>query len=265
MSNHKQQKIKMPIVFVGHGSPMNAIEKNEFSIKWNNIGKQLPVPKLILCISAHWETEGTHITAMKNPRTIYDFYGFPEELYKINYPAPGSPERADEIKKATAETEVLLDNQWGLDHGCWSVLYHMYPKANIPVLQLSLDHTKPPEYHYNLAKQLSSLRDQKVLIIGSGNMVHNLRMIDWNDEAFDWALEFDNKLTGLIKNRDHSPLINYSSLGEAAKLSIPTNEHYLPLLYILALQEDNEQIHFFNERVTLGSISMRGVIIGGER
>ena len=263
MSNHESQNIKMPVIFVGHGSPMNAIEKNEFSIKWNNIGSQLPVPELILCISAHWETDGTHVTAMKDPRTIHDFYGFPEDLYKINYPAPGSPERAEETKKIITETEVVLDNQWGLDHGCWSVLYHMYPQANIPVVQLSLDRTKPPEYHYNLAKQLAALRDKKVLIIGSGNMVHNLRMIDWNDKVFDWALEFDNKLAGLITNCEHAPLINYSFLGAAAKLSIPTNEHYLPLLYILALQEDKEHVQFFNEQITLGSISMRGVIIGG--
>ncbi|MDO9000069.1 MAG: 4,5-DOPA dioxygenase extradiol [Bacteroidota bacterium] len=259
---------QMPVLFIGHGNPMNAINNNEFVNTWKTVAEKLPKPKAILCISAHWETNGTFVTAMKTPRTIHDFGGFPKELFETQYPAPGSPEFAIETKQTIKKTTVGLDEMWGLDHGTWSVLKPMYPKADIPVFQLSLDYNKPPQYHYELAKELASLRKKGVLIIGSGNMVHNLGMVkatsmeDLDKEfGFDWALEMNAIFKNKIIERDHRALINYESLSKSAKLAIPTSEHYLPLLYSLALQEKDEQATFFNDKAIAGSLTMTSVLI----
>ena len=254
---------KMPALFVGHGNPMNAIEDNEFSRAWEEVGKTLPRPKAILCVSAHWETAGTQVTAMERPQTIHDFGGFPRALYQKQYPALGAPDLARLIKEVVTETQVRSDTDWGLDHGAWSVLCRMYPNADIPVVQLSLDGTKEPEHHYALGKELRVLRDQGILIVGSGNIVHNLRLVDFSqDGGYDWAVEFDETIKRLILARDHDSIIHYHTLGQAARLSIPTNEHYLPLLYVLALQEEQDQARFFADRLTSGSLSMRSLWIG---
>ena len=256
---------KMPVLFLGHGSPMNAIEENEFVSGFRKVGNEITKPNAIMCISAHWETRGTQVTAMQNPRTIHDFRGFPKELYEVQYPANGSPELAQETQRAISQTEVHLDEHWGLDHGTWSVIKHMYPDADVPVIQLSLDYTKPASYHFELARQLSPLREKGILIVGSGNIVHNLGKIDWqrlNDYfGYDWANEANTKIKGLIENGDFAALINYEKLGSAFKLAIPTPEHYLPLLYILALQRKQEAISFFNDKAIGGSISMTSVKI----
>ena len=255
---------KLPVLFVGHGNPMNAIEENEFSQGWRELGKKLPTPKAILCISAHWETKGTFVTAMEKPKTIYDFGGFPEELFKAQYPAPGSPAIAKEVQSTVKSINVGLDNdQWGLDHGCWSILKPMFPNADIPVLQLSIDYTKPAQWHYDLAKELAALRSKGVLIVGSGNIVHNLGRIDWRNPngVFDWAEEFNTKVKSSISTKDHKSLVNYSTLGKAASLSIPTPEHYLPLLYTLGLQDDKDETSFFNDKTVMGSIAMTSVLI----
>ncbi|MDP4219685.1 MAG: 4,5-DOPA dioxygenase extradiol [Bacteroidota bacterium] len=252
----------MPVLFVGHGSPMNAIEDNEFSTGWMNVGKSLPKPKAILCVSAHWQTRGTMVTAMEKPQTIHDFGGFPKALFDKQYPAPGSPEFAKETKELIKKTSVSLDEDWGLDHGTWSVLARMFPNADIPTYQLSLDYTQPPEYHYELAKELQELRKKGILIIGSGNIVHNLRMVRLEmPDGFDWAVEFDDKIRKALEERDHKSIIHYEDYGSIAKLSIPTNEHYLPLLYAIALQQKNENLAFFNAKNLGGSISMRSLII----
>lgn len=260
--NNRSNADKMPVVFIGHGSPMNAIEDNEFSQAWMEIGALLPKPEMILCVSAHWETNGTYVTAMANPQTIYDFYGFPDVLYRVSYPAPGSPAWADTVQETISQTEVRLNQDWGLDHGSWSVLRRLFPQADIPVLQLSLDRSKPADYHYRLGRELASLRAQGVLIVGSGNIVHNLHLVEWSDTAFEWAEAFDRHVADLILKRDHAPLANYTTLGAVARLAIPTNEHYLPLLYTLALQDEEEEVQFFADKVTLGSISMRSLVIG---
>jgi len=256
-----QIKEKMPALFVGHGSPMNAIEDNEFSRAWAEVGKALPRPNAILCISAHWETAGTLVTAMEQPKTIHDFGGFPPALYEMQYPAPGSPELARLIQGTVKKVQLGLDQDWGLDHGTWSVLCRMFPNADVPVVQLSLDRTQEPAFHYALGRELRALRNKGILIVGSGNMVHNLRMMAWQDEAYDWAIEFDETLKQLILSGDHDSIIHYQSLGKAARLGVPTNEHYLPLLYVLAVQDQQEHIRFFTDRMTLGSISMRSVWI----
>jgi len=252
----------MPVLFVGHGNPMNAIEENEFSKTWADIGTRLPIPKAILCVSAHWLTSGTKVTAMEKPQTIHDFGGFPQDLFDVQYPSPGSPELAAETKKIITKTQVELDYEWGLDHGCWSVLNKMFPAANIPVYQLSIDYYKEPQYHYDLAKELAVLRKKGVLIIGSGNIVHNLRLVKWQDTAYDWAIEFDTKMKAFIENGDHQSVVKYKDLGKAAELSVPTNDHFLPLLYSLALKEKNEAPAFFNEKNTMGSVSMRSMQFG---
>lgn len=257
---------KMPVMFIGHGSPMNAIEDNEFVHEWRVIGKSLPRPDAILCISAHWETRGTFVTAMVKPITIHDFGGFPRTLFDVQYPAPGSPELAKEIKHIIKSTEVGLDEKWGLDHGSWSVIKHLYPKADVPVIQLSLDYSQKPQYHYNLAKELASLRNKGVLIIGSGNIVHNLGMVVWDklntdDYSFDWAQEAREKMKNYIVDGDHQSLINYKSQGREFKLSIPTPEHFLPLLYILALKDQSEKVSFFNDKTIAGSLAMTSVKI----
>lgn len=253
---------KMPALFVGHGSPMNATEDNEFSLSWAELGRTLPKPHSILCISAHWETDGSRVTAMETPKTIHDFHGFPQPLYEIRYPAPGSPALAALVRATVGKTAVRLDEDWGLDHGTWSVLCRMFPAADIPVVQLSLNRTQDAAFHYALGRDLRGLRERGVLVVGSGNIVHNLRLMTWKDTAFDWALEFDDTVKRLILSGDHDAIINYDRLGQAANRSIPTNEHFLPLLYILALQEAEDAATFFAEKVTLGSISMRGVRIG---
>ncbi len=258
---------KMPVLFLGHGSPMNAIEENEFVEGFRNIAKSIPKPTAILCVSAHWETPGTFVTAMELPKTIHDFGGFPQALFDVQYPAPGSPALANEIKSLITTTSVKLDYNWGLDHGAWSVIKHMYPKAEIPVVQMSLDYSQKPQYHYNLMKELALLRKKGVLIIGSGNMVHNLRLVAWDkfnsdNYAFDWALEASEKMKKYILAGDHLPLINYSSQGKSFELAILTPEHYLPLLYALALKEENEDIKLFNDKAVAGSLTMTSVIIG---
>jgi 4,5-DOPA dioxygenase extradiol len=261
-ASEKNSDAIMPVLFVGHGSPMNAIEDNEFSREWAVVGNKLPHPKAILCVSAHWQTRGTMVTVMEKPQTIHDFGGFPQELFDKEYPAPGTPQFAKETKDIIKKTSVGLDSDWGLDHGTWSVLAKMFPKADIPTFQLSLDYTQAPEYHYDLAKELAELRKKGVLIIGSGNIVHNLRMVRFDkEEGFDWAIEFDSKIKEALEKRDHNSIIHYDSYGQAAKLSIPTNEHYLPMLYAIALQEKHEELSFFNAKTMAGSVSMRSLII----
>ena len=253
----------MPVLFVGHGNPMNAITDNEFSRGWREAGKSLPKPVAVLCVSAHWETKGTYVTAMENPPTIHDFGGFPPELYEVQYPASGSPGLANETKKNVRSAEVGLDFDWGLDHGCWSVFRHIFPECDVPVIELSLDSTKPPRWHYDLAKELAPLREKGVLIAGSGNIVHNLRMIDWRaTEGSDWARQADETLRGLIAGEDAERLIDYRSLGREVQMGVPTPEHYIPLLYALALRQEGERVSFFNERTELGAISMTSFRIG---
>lgn len=254
---------KMPVLFVGHGNPMNAIEDNEFSRTWKSLGKELK-PSYILCISAHWESKGTFVTGEQKPKTIHDFGGFPQALFDAKYPSPGSPELAKTIQTLVTEAPIHLTEKWGLDHGTWSVLLPMFPEANIPVLQMSLDRNLSPQKMYDLAKQLAPLRKKGVLIIGSGNIVHNLRyarISEANPTPYDWALEFDALSKKLIDARDHESLINFRKLGHAADMSIPTDEHYLPMLYTLALQEKNENIRYFNETLAFASGSMRSFII----
>lgn len=268
ITNAMGSTAQMPLLFMGHGSPMNAIEENEFVTGFRNIGKTITKPNAILCVSAHWETAGTFITAMEHPQTIHDFGGFPQALYDVKYPAPGNPLLAKETKELIKKTKVELDEKWGLDHGCWSVVKHLYPDADVPVLQLSIDYRQTPQYHYELAKELASLRKKGVLIIGSGNMVHNLRMVAWDklDEtyAYDWAAEANEKIKSFISTGDHQPLINFRSQGKAFDLAIPTPEHYLPLLYILGLKEEDEKISFFNDKPVAGSLTMTSVKIEKE-
>jgi 4,5-DOPA dioxygenase extradiol len=257
----------MPVLFLGHGSPMNAIEENDFVFEFRKLGKALTKPKYILCISAHWETKGTFVTAMTNPKTIHDFGGFPQALYDIQYPAPGSPELAKLTQATVCNTDIGLDYKWGLDHGAWTVIKHLYPLADVPVIQMSLDYSKPAQYHYDLARELNVLRKKGVLIIGSGNMVHNLGLVAWNrlngePYAYDWALEASHKMKSFIMSGDHDKLINFRSQGRSFELAIPTPEHYLPLIYTLALKDDNENISFFNDQPIGGSLTMTSVKIG---
>ncbi len=257
---------KMPVLFLGHGSPMNAIEENEFVSGFRNVAQTIPKPNAILCVSAHWETKGTFVTAMQNPPTIHDFGGFPKALFDVQYPAPGSPDLAKETQSLITKTEVGLDDKWGLDHGAWSVIKHLYPTADIPVIQLSLDYSKTPQYHYELAQEIKSLREKGVLIIGSGNMVHNLRMVEWrrlNDTfGFDWAVEANEQMKSHILSGDHQPLIHFRSQGRAWDLAIPTPEHYLPLLYSMALREESDSVSLFNDQPVAGSLTMTSVKIG---
>lgn len=257
---------QMPVLFLGHGSPMNAIEENEFVEGFRTIGKGIPKPNAILCVSAHWETRGTFVTAMENPPTIHDFGGFPKALFDVQYPAPGSPELARETKNIVKKTEIGLDDKWGLDHGAWSVIKHLYPNANIPVIQMSLDYYQTPQYHYDLAKELASLRKKGVLIVGSGNMVHNLRMVAWDklntdNYGYDWAIEASDKMKKFILSGDHQQLVNFQSQGKEFNLAIPTPEHYLPLLYSLALKGENERVSLFNDKAVGGSLTMTSLKI----
>jgi len=253
---------QMPVLFLGHGNPMNAIEDNEFSLAWQDAARQIPQPKAILCISAHWETQGTQVTAMEAPRTIHDFYGFPRPLFEKQYPAPGSPELAARIMELVGKSRVSPDHSWGLDHGTWSVLCRMYPQADVPVVQLSLDRSPENTYHYQLGQALQPLRQEGVLIIGSGNIVHNLRMMVWEDTAFDWAVEYDARVKQWILEGDYESIIHYEKYGKAALLAVNSAEHYLPLLYILGLKEKDELISFFADKIWGGSLSMRCVRIG---
>jgi 4,5-DOPA dioxygenase extradiol len=266
-SSLNDQEQLMPVLFIGHGSPMNGIEDTEFSRRWTQMAKEIPTPKAVLVVSAHWFTKGTQITAMDFPKTIHDFGGFPQALFDVQYPAPGNPVLAKETAELLHSANITLDHDWGLDHGTWTVVRHMYPEAKIPVLQLSIDYTKGPQYHYDLAKELYALRKKGVLIIGSGNMVHNLRMVAWdklNDQeyAYDWAKQMNNKFKELIQAGDHNPLINYTGLGKEAMLAIPTPEHYLPLMYTLGLKTNKDSVSFFNDKAVGGLLTMTSVKLG---
>ena len=257
----------MPLLFIGHGSPMNAIEENEFVQGFRDTASRIVKPKAVLCISAHWETPGTFVTAMPNPRTIHDFGGFPKPLYEVTYPAKGDPKLADQIAQQVKGANIGFDHEWGLDHGAWTVLRHFYPNADVPVVQLSLDYKQGPAYHYQLAKELKTLRQQGVLIVGSCNMVHNLRMVAWDKLntpgfAFDWAIEANEKMKQCILNHHHQELIQYTSQGKAFQAAIPTPEHFLPLLYTLALSGEDEPIRIFNDKAMGGSLTMTSVHIG---
>lgn len=256
-----------PTLFVGHGSPMNAIEQNEFSDKWKKITSDFETPKAIICISAHWLTRGTFVTAMEMPKTIHDFGGFPKALFDVQYPAPGSLDVAHWTKESIKSANVLEDNEWGLDHGTWSVLRNMYPEATIPVIQLSIDYTKPLSYHFQLAQELKALRKKGVLIIGSGNMVHNLGMVAWDKInspgfGFDWTLEIDTVFKQKIESRDYQSLINWSSLHNQISLAIPTLDHYIPLIYSVGLSDKQDEISFFNDKAIAGSLTMTSVQFG---
>ncbi len=256
-----QVKNRMPVLFVGHGSPMNAIERNAYSQAWEEMGRKLPRPEAVLCVSAHWESDGTRVTAMVSPRTIHDFYGFPRELFAVEYNAPGSSALAKRVAGLCRSTSVGSDASWGLDHGTWSVLSRMYPAADIPVVQLSLDRAKTPAAHYALGKELAPLRREGILILGSGNIVHNLAILDWGGSAYGWATEFDKRIAGMITQQDHQGILALLDRREEVRLAIPTDEHFLPLLYCLAVQEKDDNLSFFTEEVTLGSISMRSIHI----
>lgn len=257
---------KMPVLFMGHGSPMNALDDNEFTAEWKLLAAALPKPKAILCISAHWLTRGAFVTAMAKPPTIHDFGGFPEELFAVDYPAPGDPALAAQIGKDIQGTQIKADQDWGLDHGAWSVIMRMYPQADVPVVQLSIDYARPPRWHYELGRELASLREKGVLILASGDMVHNLRRAAFDrigeSFGFDWALEAQAKFNKLILARDHDALIDYPSLGEAVRLAIPTPDHYYPLLYALALQEKGDEAILFNDKAVGGSVTMTSIRIG---
>jgi len=257
---------KMPVLFLGHGSPMNAIEENQFVTGFRNLAKTLPQPNAILCVSAHWFTNGTKVTSMKMPRTIHDFGGFPQALFDVQYPAHGSPELAAETKKILEPVHVDLDEHWGLDHGAWSVIKHLYPDANVPVIQLSIDYTKSGQYHFELAQKLQSLRNKGVLIIGSGNIVHNLRLVDFrnfdkDNYGFDWAIEARETINNYLLDGNFQPLMDFEKMNKAIQLAIPTPDHYLPLLYALGLKEKSEELSLFNDKLLAGSLSMTSVKI----
>ncbi|MCO4291386.1 4,5-DOPA dioxygenase extradiol [Solitalea sp. MAHUQ-68] len=254
-------KLIMPALFVGHGNPMNALSDNEYTRAWSKIGREIEKPKAILVVSAHWLTRGTYVTAMEKPRTIHDFGGFPRQLFEVEYPAPGSPELAEETRSQIKLAQIQLDHEWGLDHGTWSVLIKMFPNADIPVFQLSIDFSKSLQWHYELAKELAFLRSKGVLIMGSGNIVHNLRLVDFHGKGgYDWAEDFDESAKKLLLENKHQELIQFEKLGKEALLSIPTTEHYIPLIYTMALKNENEQVSFPIEGLDLGSISMRSVL-----
>ena len=257
--------LKMPAIFIGHGSPMNAIEQNDFTQTLQNLGQSLIKPKAILCISAHWTTKGTFVDISPNPKMIYDMYGFPKELYQVKYPVKGAPNFASEVTKLITSTKVEKSTDWGLDHGTWSVLKHIYPKADVPTFQLSIDYNQPMQYHYDLAKQLKALRKKGVLIVGSGNITHNLSIVDLHDinaKPRDWTLEFDSKIKKFIDDRNHQAIIDYQKIGSSAKLAVPEPSHYIPLIYTLALQDDKDEIDYFYDKFHYGTLSMRCVKIG---
>ncbi len=256
---------RMPAIFFGHGNPMNALYQNAYTQAWSSIGASVPQPKGVLCISAHWSLPKTAVTAMEKPRTIHDFGGFPRELHEVCYPAPGSPELAARVADLLRPVPVEMDTRWGLDHGTWSVLVHTFPDANIPVVQLSLDETKEAEWHYEIARQLAPLRDEGILIIGSGNIVHNLHTYSWgnrNAKVYDWAVRFEKMARAALSAGDFESLVAYESLGRDAMLSAPTPDHYLPLLYVLAQRQNDEPVTFPVEGFDGGSISMLAVRLG---
>ena len=255
---------KMPVLFLGHGSPMNAIEENQFVAGFRDLAKSLPQPNAILCISAHWYTKGTKVTAMEMPKTIHDFGGFPQELFEVQYPVKGSPELALETKELLLPVEVELDETWGLDHGTWSVIKHLYPDANVPVIQLSIDYSKPPEYHFELAKQLNQLRYKGILIVGSGNIVHNLRLVDYpnfdkDNYGYDWAIEAREIVNNYLFDGNFKPLLEYEKQSKALQLAIPTPDHFLPLIYTLGLKDKKDELYLFNDKLVAGSLSMTSV------
>lgn len=257
--------MSMPAIFFGHGNPMNALAQNGYTRAWHAIGAELPRPKAILCVSAHWYAPYTSITGMSSPRTIHDFGGFPRELFEFEYPAPGDPALAMRVRELLEPLEAGIDRQWGLDHGAWSVLAHVYPDADVPVVQLSIDETKPPEFHFETGKLLAPLRDENVLVIGSGNVVHNLHAYAWGRhpaEPFDWAVRFDARVRELLSSGDMTPLVDYESLGRDALLSAPTPDHYLPLLYIAGMRRPGDNVSFPVTGMDGGSISMLSVRFG---
>nr|WP_315251267.1 4,5-DOPA dioxygenase extradiol [uncultured Flavobacterium sp.] len=266
LSQNFEATERMPVLFLGHGNPMNAIDSNIFTQGFESIAKNLPKPRAILCISAHWETKGTHVTAMEQPKTIHDFGGFPQALFDVQYPAPGSPILANEIKNTITSVNVGLDDSWGLDHGCWSVIKFLFPNADVPVVQMSIDYTKPASYHYALGRELSALRRKGVLIVGSGNTVHNLRLASWENmmtlgHAFDWALTANEKMKKMILDGDHQSLINFEKQGREFQLAVPTPEHFMPLLYTLGLKEKDEHTTIFNDVLVAGSLNMMSLKI----
>lgn len=253
---------RMPVLFIGHGNPMNAITDTAYGRKWKQLGQTLQTPKAILCVSAHWMTSGnTKVAITAKPPTIHDFGGFPQALFDAQYPAPGSPEFAKLTIDLVKKTHILEDDEWGLDHGTWSILMQMFPQANIPVFQLSLDLAKSTQFHFDLAKDLKALREKGVLIIGSGNLVHNLGQLDFTNKKMDWAVEFDEKMKKFIDEKDYQSVVNYQSLGAIAKKAHPSNEHFLPLLYTLGVADDKDKLSYFNESIDMGSISMRSVLL----
>ncbi|HEY9221922.1 MAG TPA: 4,5-DOPA dioxygenase extradiol [Lutibacter sp.] len=258
---------KMPVLFLGHGSPMNAIEENQFVTGFREIAKTLPKPNAILCVSAHWFTQGTKVTAMEMPKTIHDFSGFPKELYEVQYPAIGNPALAKETKELLKPTFVELDEKWGLDHGAWSVIKHLYPNADIPVVQLSIDYTKPAQVHFELAQRLNELRHKGILIIGSGNIIHNLGLVDFrnfdkDNYGYDWAIEARETINKYLLEGNFRPLINYEKQSKSFQLAIPTPDHYLPLIYTLGLCQKGESLLLFNDKLMAGSLSMTSLKIG---
>jgi 4,5-DOPA dioxygenase extradiol len=261
---------KMPVLFIGHGSPLNIILDNSFTRSLAHWGNSLPLPRAIMVVSAHWLTNGTFVTCVKRPGTIHDFYGFPTELYETDYPSPGASDEARAVTEMVRKAPVTCDLEWGLDHASWAILKHMYPKADIPVFEMSLDYRygerdpKPLRYHYDLARELSPLRQQGVLIIGSGNIVHNLGVIDFNTDAkpYDWALDFDGQVRDCLVNRRHSDLLEYQGMGKAALLSVPSLDHYLPMIYAIGLQAQEDELGFLHEGMQNASVSMRCFRIG---
>jgi 4,5-DOPA dioxygenase extradiol len=256
---------RLPAIFFGHGNPMNALGNNEYARAWAALGARLPRPRAVLCISAHWYLPQLAVTAMTAPRTIHDFGGFPRELFAVQYPAPGDPALANEVRELLSPLEVALDQSWGLDHGTWSVLCHVFPNADVPVVQLSIDETRAPHFHYEIGQRLRPLRDAGVLIVGSGDIVHNLHAYAWGRhpaEPYDWATRFESRVRDLIAAREHPPLIDYGSFGKDALLSVPTPEHYLPLLYVLGAAAANDAITFPVEGMDGGSVSMLAVQLG---
>lgn len=257
--------MRMPAIFFGHGNPMNALAVNEWTERWAQIGRDIPRPQAIVCVSAHWYPPATLISVQERPRTIHDFGGFPPRLYQFQYPAPGAPDLARRVHSLLGDFNAQLDEQWGLDHGTWSVFCHVFPDAGVPIIQLSMDETQPAEVHYEIGRRLAPLRDEGVLVAGSGNLVHNLHAYSWGHHAtgpYDWAIRFETLARDLIANRDHDPLIRYESLGRDAMLAAPTPDHYLPLLYVLATQQEGERVTFPVEGVDGGSVSMLTVQIG---
>ena len=255
----------MPVIFFGHGNPMNAISKNSYSEGWAAVGASIPRPRAVLAVSAHWYIPGCAVTSVPAPRTIHDFGGFPKELYEVNYPAPGSPDLARRVKGLLSPVKVALDESWGLDHGTWAVLTHVFPNADVPVVQLSIDERQPPHFHYEVGKRLAALREEGVLVIGSGNLVHNLHTYAWGERgvpAFDWAVRFENRVRELLLNGEDDRIVAYEKLGRDAMLSVPTPDHYLPLLYVLGLRREREPVGFPVQGIDGGSVSMLAVQLG---